>query len=481
MFLNKTLLHFTKFQFMKTILSAGVILLISIGLQAQVVEQRVQFSSGGGSMPNLPVSIGEPFGGSNNGFTIGSQQGVPVAVDACAGVNITIDANVNNASCGTANGSISVAPSGGTAPYTYSWNNGSTNSSISGLSAGVYSVIITDANGCSEASSNYSISSGASIAIPNETVTDITCNGGSNGLISITPTGGSAPYTYVWSNGQTNSTIGGLTAGSYTVVVADNDGCSQTFSYTISEPTPIAVNNANINNITCNGLSNGFINVTATGGSAPYTYTWSSGQSGQTLTNLNVGNYTLIITDGNACTQSIAYTITQPNPLVAQVTATMGDLEATAQNEGSININVNGGTPPYTYFWGNGATTQNLTGVPFGDYTCNITDANSCTTTIGPITVDLITDVEEVSHDKERVFFFPNPVEETFNVQITGSDRANDFTVVIYDAIGREMLRRQHIESTAEFTLGSLASGTYNVTVLSNQNEFIFSQQIVKK
>jgi gliding motility-associated-like protein len=218
-----------------------------------------------------------------------------------------------NVTCnGASNGSASVAVSGGTAPYTYAWSpSGGTGSSATNLKAGVYTVTVTDASAFTTTQS-VTITEPTVIALtPSQT--NVTCNGASNGSVSVAVSGGTAPYTYAWSpSGGTGSSATNLTAGIYTVTVTDASACTATQSFTITEPTVVALTPSQTN-VTCNGASNGSASVVVTGGTGPYTYAWSpSGGTGASATNLTSGIYMVTVTDVSACTTTQSFTITEP-------------------------------------------------------------------------------------------------------------------------------------------------------------------------
>jgi hypothetical protein len=294
---------------------------------------------------------------------------------------------VTNASCGgTCDGAITnVVIVGGTAPYTYLWSNGATTANITSLCPGAYTGTVTDANGCTFVSPAITISAAGSIALTGTpTATNITCNGLCNGSISgVAITGGTAPYTYAWSNGASTANLSNLCAGSYTLTVTDNGGCSFTLpiAITITQPAVLAVPAPTVNNITCNGLTNGSITVAPTGGTAPYTYVWSpTGGTAATASGLPTGTYTVSVTDANGCTASASGTITQPTALGLSGFPTATNVNCFGDSTGSVTgLNPTGGTPPYTYLWSNGATTQSITGLPAGTYNGTVTDANGCT------------------------------------------------------------------------------------------------------
>ncbi|SER50531.1 SprB repeat-containing protein, partial [Neolewinella agarilytica] len=184
---------------------------------------------------------------------------------------------------GDASGSIDITVGGGTPDYTYAWSNGAATEDLSDLTAGTYSVTVTDANGCT-IDETFEIEESSDIEA---TVadTDVLCNGDADGTLTVVANGGTAPYTYAWSNGQTDATATGLVAGTYTVMVTDANGCTETAEGTVNEPTDVTATVADAD-VLCNGDADGTLTVVADGGTAPYTYAWSNGQTDATATGL---------------------------------------------------------------------------------------------------------------------------------------------------------------------------------------------------
>ncbi|MGW8123323.1 PKD domain-containing protein [Roseivirga echinicomitans] len=273
-------------------------------------------------------------------------------------------------------GSIDLTVTGGTAPYSYSWDSGQSQADIQDLMAGTYTITVTDNNGCKLQETIVIGEPAAALAIA-ETVTDISCFGVNNGSIALVPSGGTAPYTYSWSNGKTTRDIFGLSPGAYEVTVTDANGCFLKETFNITMPSALAIS-ASTTNLTCNGTLNGAIDLTVTGGTAPYTFDWSNGETTEDLTNISGGTYQVIITDANGCDQTRTYTITEPLALVANITKQ--DVSCFGQGDGNISINISGGVAPYAYSWSNGAITKDLANISGGTYTLTVTDKNGCTT-----------------------------------------------------------------------------------------------------
>lgn len=283
----------------------------------------------------------------------------------------TIDDN-----CGNYNGSIDISVSGGSLPYTYLWSNGANTEDIINITAGEYTVSITDNFGCQIIETNTVENIAGTLDISNVNITETYC-GNNAGAIDISISGGSSPYTYLWSNGAVSQDLTSIYSGVYDVTVTDNVDCNVFGSYTIQNLTNgLEVIFTSTNEICSN--SQGSINLVISGGVAPYLIEWSNGETEQNISGLSEGVYTYTVTDNSGCSQSESITIqnTQGNMFVL-----LDDI----QNDycgwgyGSINISVQGGDAPFTYQWSNGYTTQDISYVVFGNYSVTATDVNGCT------------------------------------------------------------------------------------------------------
>ncbi len=286
-----------------------------------------------------------------------------------------------NVTCfGGNNGTASANVNGGTAPYTYVWSGQpvqNTQTAV-GLFAGTYTVTVSDANGCTGTAS-VTITQGSQIT-HNFTVNNVLCNGTATGSIDLTVSGGNPPVTFQWSNGATTEDVSNLLAGVYTVTTTDASGCTKATSILVNEPPALIVAVVNQTNVTCFGGNNGAIDITVSGGTLPYTYTWSPNGITQNLSGLSAGTYTVTVTDGNSCTKVLTVTITSPTAITPVIVATPTNCGG---SDGAINVTVSGGTPGYTYDWAHLAGTNNpedLSGLGAGTYTVTITDAAGCTT-----------------------------------------------------------------------------------------------------
>jgi hypothetical protein len=237
--------------------------------------------------------------------------------------NITATATQTNVSCnGGNNGTATVSPSGGTSPYTYSWSpSGGTAATASNLAAGTYTCTVRDANQCS-ATKTITITQPTSLTATT-TQNNVSCNGGKNGTATVSPLGGTSPYTYSWSpSGGTAATASNLAPGTYTCTIRDSKQCSSTKTVIITQPTALTATTTQ-NNVSCNGGKNGTATVSPTGGTSPYTYSWSpSGGTAATASNLAAGSYTCTVKDSKQCTTSKNVVITQPLPLTTNISPT---------------------------------------------------------------------------------------------------------------------------------------------------------------
>ena len=391
----------------------------------QVVINLTQFTSTLNAIPtdiscngltngsiNLTVSPGAPAYATStyswstgavtediSGLAVGSYTVTVTDVNGCTASTtasiaqptpVTLSFTQVNVVCfGGSTGSVDLTPSGGTPSYTYSWSNGATTQDVSGLIAGTYTVTVNDANGTTAgctASTSVTITEPLAPVSITFTQTNVSCFGGSDGAINITPAGGTPGYTYSWSNGATTEDISGLTAGTFTVIVNDangsSGGCSSTVSVTITEPlAPVTLSSTQVN-ILCFGGATGSIDLSATGGTPGYTYLWSNGATTQDISGLLAGTYSVTVNDasgaGGGCASALSVTITQPIAPVT-VSGTQVEVLCFGGSNASIDITPAGGTPGYTYSWSNGATTQDVSGLIAGTYTVTVNDASGTT------------------------------------------------------------------------------------------------------
>lgn len=286
------------------------------------------------------------------------------------------------ANCGASNGSASVNTSGGFPPFTYQWlPNGGNGSTANGLQAGQYTVDVTDASGCTVTHS-VTVGSGSAQGNISLSATNVACYSTNTGSITANVNGGQQPYTYLWSNGATTPNINNLSAGTYWVTVTTAAGCIKSDTVTITEPTSAVVATTSQINATCFGSNDGSATVTPTGGTAPYNIVWNTNpqQNGTTATGLSAGAYTVTVTDNNGCDVMQNVTITEPAP----ININLSNIQHTScfgSSNGSLIVNITGGSGPYDFNWNNYAFPNNnmINNLQAGVYLLNVTDANGCT------------------------------------------------------------------------------------------------------
>ncbi len=303
---------------------------------------------------------------------------------------IKFDASIivtpTSVSCfGGNNGSAIISLSGGTPPFTYTWNTVpvQTGNTATGLPAGTYTVNLSDGNGCDSLISVIISEPTVLIAVISDS-TNISCTGGNNGTATVSASGGTGPYTYLWdanAGNQTDTTAVGLSVGSYNVVVTDSNGCTANVWVTITQPASAIVLAITTTDVTCFGLSDGTATATPSGGTPPYTYLWTpTGQTTITATNLAAGVYTVTVTDINGCVTQPGIIINEPSPLSASIT--FAPVSCFGGNNGTATVIGTGGISPYTYLWDANAgnqTTSTATGLSAGTYFVTTTDSNGCT------------------------------------------------------------------------------------------------------
>ncbi len=429
-------------------------------------------------------------------------QTTATATDLCAGVyNVTVTDDVNcsavatveiteeegftlaanvltQITCpGVCNGSASVTVTGGTMPFTYTWNNGATTADISGLCEGMYAVTVTDANDCQDTTS-IQINTLSTLALSDASSTPVSCFEGNNGTATASATGGTPPYTYAWSTGATTETIDSLLAGIYTIVISDASGCSlPPVNITVTEPaTPVALTVSGTNP-TCNGLSNGTATALPEGGTASYDYMWSEGSSTQTALNLPAGSYAVTVTDANGCTATADTNLSEPTEITASISTE--NPVCFGANTGSILVeNPSGGFAPYTYSLdGEIYQTENsFSGLAAGTYSVYVQDTEACVNTFDAVItqpvellVNLGVDITVELSDSTQLFAQSNS-SDTLTYQWTP---ANGLSCINCAAPTVYILDTETYSVTVTDAEGCTATDDIIVNINKNRNIFI--------
>jgi len=323
---------------------------------------------GAGTYSVIVTDAAGCFGSSSFSLTTPSALGISLS---------STDISVDGATDGTATAS----PTGGTLPYSYLWNNGQTTQTSTSLGYGVYTVTVTDANGCTISGSvvvNKPSCLGFDVT---STGTNVDCNGNSNGTATANGTGGTAPYSYSWNTvpAQTTQTAVNLSAGIYSILLTDANGCVNVDNITIAEPTALTNTMTHTDN-TISGGTSGTATVNPSGGTGPYTYLWNAGAITSTITGLSAGIYTVVITDANGCTLNDGVSIADPQCSNFSNSVNAVSVSCNGGTNGSANVVIAHGTPPYSILWSTGQTTSSISGLSAGNYSVTITDQINCIT-----------------------------------------------------------------------------------------------------
>ncbi|WP_052597795.1 T9SS type A sorting domain-containing protein [Aureispira sp. CCB-QB1] len=312
--------------------------------------------------------------------TVGVSIGEPAALTA------SLSSSSDVACFGGATGMAEISTVGGTPVYSYNIGSGSQVSGLfSGLVANNYTVTVIDGNNCTTTVPVTITEPTSALTGAVSNTTDPTCNGSSDGSITVGGTGGTAPYNYnIGSGNQFTGSFTALSSGTYTVSITDGNNCTTTTTATLTNPSLISSNvsvssNYNGAQISCNGASDGEITATATGGTGALTYAWSNGQTGSVASNLSANAYTVTITDANGCSTDVAVIVSEPTALVA--TATVNNaVSCNGGTDGIASVTTTGGTGATTAIWSDGQVGVTATGLAANAYTVSITDANGCNT-----------------------------------------------------------------------------------------------------
>ncbi|MFN8153723.1 MAG: MopE-related protein [Bacteroidia bacterium] len=313
---------------------------------------------------------------------------------------------ITHATCNLSNGKIVANVVIGTAPFHFVWKengtvirdtiSGNTADSIYNMAAGTYTLDITDNYGnvvlsepsCVSQTNAYTINQVAPPAV-SVTGTNITCYGVNDGTVTASPSMGSTPYSYLWSNGGSLQTLTYLAPGTYTVTVTDADGCTSEGQTTIVEPGQL-VSNLAYSEPLCTGQSNANIHETPGGGTPPFSFEWYdptlnvTGTNDDSLVNVAAGLYSIVLTDGNNCSVIDQILVEDP-PLLTSSASSIG-VTCNGGADGTLDVTSMGGRGIHTYLWSNGSTAASQTGIVAGTYTVTVTDINGCTS-VSSVTV----------------------------------------------------------------------------------------------
>jgi len=354
----------------------------SITLSATGGIQPYRYAINGGAFQSSPTFSGLTAGTFQ--FTVRDDEFCEYTETLAIGFITTITATINTIPIfcsGGATGTISVAGANGTPPYTYSIDgvNFQSSGTFNGLSSGTYTVTARDGFGCL-AVQDVTLAEPGEIEITVVLSTPASCFNTTDGSLDIDVTGGNDPYQFIWSNGAVTQNLVNVTGGTYTVTVTDNNGCQDSLTAVIDATPALFIDVESIQNISCNGDEDAYINVSVNGGTLGYTYTWSNGENTEDIINIGTGSYALTVVDANNCSLTDIYIITAPTALIASITSTSNAV-CNDENTGTITVAALGGVAPYEYST-NGFSFQSsstFTDLAAGDYAVLVRDDNGCT------------------------------------------------------------------------------------------------------
>ena len=387
----------------------------------------------------------------------------------------------------------------GTAPFNFLWEDGSTNDTLYNLTPATYTVTVTDANDCEEILS-VTVEEFPAFSL-NLTSTDADCNGAPDGTATVTVTGGTPDFIYVWSDGQMTATATELAAGLYTVTVTDANGCTQTGDATVSTPSMLSIADISAEAVTCHDGTDGTATVTAAGGTGAFNYQWDAAAANQTTAtaaDLAPGTYSVTVSDAENCQVTASVTVENAEEIVLSFDQI--NVLCAADEDGSIDLSVSGGTQPYTYSWSNGAMTEDIAELSAGIYEVTVTDSNSCTvngqatiSTTTPIEVTvLINDVTCFDYEDGSVSINVNGGVSPYTYAWSSGQTtqnltdivAGDYQVTVTDANGCGVFAEAQVNqpavfgATVEVTEPLCAgdeTGVLTVNVIGGQPDYLYS------
>jgi hypothetical protein len=388
---------------------------------------------------------------------------------------LVASAEVEAARCyGSSDGQLTINAAGGSGTLLYSLNgiNYQTNNTFN-VPAGAYYIWVKDAGGCLGLTTAY-VQQPEPIQIVNGYL-NVNCYGDATGEIYVNVLGGTGPYLVAlddW-NYQSQFSYTNLPAGNHTVFVKDANLCLASQMVTISQP-PLLSYTGSVADVSCAGGNNGYINITVSGGVAPYSFNWSNGSTTEDILHLSAGEYSVYVTDGNGCTiNGQVFTVSAPeNPIVINGAVTnASSIDAT---NGAIDITVSGGTAPYNYVWNNGAITEDLDNLLPGVYGVQVTDASGCSASAG-FTVAWNLSIAEDA--ESTLTMYPNPANSW--IKINGGDFLLN-QIVIYNLAGMVVYESNPNAFEEEISVDSFANGMYLIQLKSGETLITKKLEVVR-
>lgn len=356
--------------------------------------------------------------------------------------DLAVSGVITNEGCGNGSGAVDIAVTGGTAPYTFKWNDDlATTEDLQGLHAGAYKVLVTDQAGCA-IEATFDLVNDENLTITSQST--MPACGKSNGAITISVSGGAEPYTYAWRHGSQEKDLVGIGPNTYWVTVTDANGCSSEHPVVLKENNTLKLTWI-ATQTSCQEDNSGAIDLTVEGGTGPYTYNWTNGQSTEDLSGLPAGFYDVTVTDAEGCQAKGRVSITKKT---FQINSNVIQPACDGSQGGSVSLFPINANESYTYKWAHdGATTSSISGLEPGVYEVTVTDGSGCSRKIVYVISDPtgITASATVSNDQCNS-------EGAYSIDLTASGGSGPY---IYEWTNG---------STDEDPNG-LESGTHTVTI----------------
>ncbi|MBL4716813.1 MAG: T9SS type A sorting domain-containing protein [Bacteroidia bacterium] len=379
---------------------------------------------------------------------------------------------IDNAHCGQDDGGALVMITGGTMPYNILWDDDSTQTADTAfnLYSGMYHVYVDDSNGCATDDSImvYDID-GPTLSV--EGVWDVSCFGGNDGSAEVSTIDGTEPFMYMWSDGQTTEDAWSLMMGDHYLTVTDDAGCMAYDTVSISEPEALKLSMKSTD-VKCNGVCDGSLVASVSGGTLPYNYTWNDTLGSTSFTfGLCAGNYTLSVVDANGCIVGTANMITEPDLLVLELDSIANS--GSDIDDGMAIVTVTGGVTPYNYLWDdpNSQTTDTASGLyGFFYYTVIITDSNGCVAS-DSIYVDQLIGINQLE-GVSKFNLYPNPSKGFVTIEVDlNNEKATELEIM--NETG-QLVYKTELNNTGiirkELDLSKFSKGIYQIKIITSQS-----------
>jgi hypothetical protein len=386
-------------------------------------------------------------------------------------LHIVNDAVIDPTFCGTPTGEIHISATGGTLVYNYVWNDGYTQPDRNAIGAGVYSVTVSDENGCMTVET-YTLNDPSSPLIQVEKTNNVSCSAKNNGSadISVQLQNDATTYSVSWSNGNNDEDLMQVSAGNYYVLVTDNNNCTASKIIGIKEPSTIKIYEE-VHPVSCKRMNDGAINLSINGGTAPYTIAWNNNENSEDLSGLVAGTYSVFVVDAEGCMTTSDITVNSPEAL--EVKAVVED-ELFGQ-DGNIQLSVNGGTAPYQYSWSNGATSENLNNIHSGNYSITVSDRNGCNETLQMS----VSGNEELGENTMlHMRMFPNPATGEMNIQFS---KTVNGTLQVVGVNGKQLIRTSLSTIQYQLDLSQYAEGLFYMVVTPENGQAVTTSFTISK